>query len=172
MNDPRKTARWLVSAGVAVLLFVGGVLYGRSYQASEERRLIGVWTGHNHTITFRRDHHFSLTTTYQHLHGTWRKRVESGGGFWMDYDSGDTGVAALTHGSFAGERGDLAVRVGDYWVVTQRSVIRSLFLLSRVSPNQAMERTATRDAFTSRVAQISLLRSTLALGGRRSSYSR
>jgi hypothetical protein len=40
------------------------------------------------------------------------------------------------------------------------------------APNQAMERTATRRAFTSRVAWMPSPRSTRAPGGRRSSYSR
>jgi hypothetical protein len=44
--------------------------------------------------------------------------------------------------------------------------------MERVSSNQAMERTATRRVFTACVASASPLRSTLALGGRRSSYSR
>lgn len=42
----------------------------------------------------------------------------------------------------------------------------------RARPNQAMERTATRRAFPFCVINTSSLRSALALGGRRSSYSR
>ena len=44
--------------------------------------------------------------------------------------------------------------------------------MNRTSPNHAMERTATRRAFTFKMIKTFLLRATPALGGRRSSCSR
>ena len=56
--------------------------------------------------------------------------------------------------------------------VLRKNTAVGVHSVERVRSNHAMERTATRRAFTFRVAWTSSLRSTLALGGRRSSCSR
>jgi hypothetical protein len=68
----------------------------------------------------------------------------------------------------------LAIRTGIYIVVFCVSPTRlgSSGPKSAQRPNQSMERTSTRRAFTFRVAWTPSLRPTLALGGRRSSCSR
>ena len=144
MSITRERARLVFGIAVVVLLFVVGFLYGAGPRfGSPERRLIGVYTGHGHTLTFTRDHRFSYDTQYSHITGRWSARAAPPTEFELLCDTGYTGIAALVAGRFAGERGDLALHFSDYWVVLERAHSGWFFAMARKSPNQAMQRTRT-----------------------------
>jgi hypothetical protein len=84
----------------------------------------------------------------------------------------------------AGDR-SAAVRLFEYYSIARRDAVQterwrkrmqeleqSVDRMSRQPSNHAMERTATRRALTFSLTSVPSFRATLALGGRRSSYSR
>jgi hypothetical protein len=169
----RRQKRLIVGSVVLALASFGAAIYGfeRYYRGPSDSILVGTW---------------EMTMPYGMDSATWVKLgpdhtaiwfSDSIAGYQEDFRSHWFAAGPYIYMRYEGKRmiwqiveilpDELRLRCAKQDYIFKR--------VTREPPqasNQAMERTATRHAFVSDVATIFLLRSTLALGGGRSSCSR
>jgi hypothetical protein len=162
----------LVGIALAVVAF-GALIYGyeRYYRGPSDTILVGTW---------------QMTMPYGMDSATWVKLgpdhiaiwfSDSIAGYQEDFRSRWFAAGPYIYMRYEGKRmiwqiieilpNELKLRGAK-----QDHIFKRVTREPPQASNQAMERTTTRSAFVSNVATIFLLRSTLALGGRRSSCSR
>jgi hypothetical protein len=172
-----RAQRWLITGAVLIgLMSAGGLIYSyeRYHRGPSDHVFFGTWALEGcydctMFITFQPNHDVIGFEDYgrDENHLDYRGRWYAGGEqLIIHYDDGGEGrLIVMKIQEITPER----IRVR--WDGQNRRLTRS----SRKPPqaaNHAMERTATRRAFGSGVARILSFQVTLALSGRRSSYSR
>jgi len=172
-NPFSRRQRRLIVGTVAVALAALGTgiyMYERDHRGPSDTVLVGTWQrsqgGDAATfVTFRKDH-----TVIGFSDGIGGK-MEDFRGSWF---AGGTQIFLRYEGKMHVWK--IIEILPDEFQVHESSPDVSLYRRVDVRPpeasNQAVERTATRCAFVFHVASPLSLRSTLALGGRRSLYSR
>ena len=182
----RRQKILVVGSGLFILVLSAALIYGyeRYYRGPGEEMLYGTWKGgldwhgSENWFEFRSDHTFSLWDR------AWFAKPDSnpelitkgrwyaGGRFLYlrfprDF-SGDGREVQFWHIDDISPQ-ELRMR---FWQDGGVHEFHRVYSVATRASNRAMERTATRRASTLPIATISSLPATLALSGRRSSYSR
>lgn len=182
----RRQKRLIIAFSVLTLAFFGILIYGyeRYYRGPGEEVLYGTWKGSldwhgsDSYFEFRADHTFSIwdrawfDPADKKPEFVTKGRWYAGGKFlYMRFPSKfrpDGRVLYFWHIDDISPQ-ELRLR---YWHDGENHVFHRVASVATRASNHAMERTPTRRAFVFCVATTLSLRSTRALGGRRSSCSR